>query len=59
MIEDTMSVCPASMNGQGGYDRHSGVQASGGALARPLLMRAACEALSPEGDEAFTAAEYS
>ncbi|MFL5257307.1 MAG: hypothetical protein ACJ8AI_31395, partial [Rhodopila sp.] len=57
-FEEAIPAGPAPMEGHGGYNRRSAVQASGATPALPLLERAAREAALPIGDAAIIVADY-
>ena len=59
-MEDTrLPMSPAPMEGRGGYNRRSAVQAAGASPALPLLEDAALAAVLPEGEaSAVVVADY-
>jgi hypothetical protein len=58
MSDHTMPAGAAPMEGHGGYNRRSAVQASGASPALPLLESAAREVALPAGDGAVVIADY-
>jgi SAM dependent carboxyl methyltransferase len=58
MTEEATPAGPAPMEGHGGYNRRSAVQACGASPALPLLEQAAREAALPAGDATVVVADY-
>ena len=57
-VDRTTPADPAPMEGGGGYNRHSAVQASGASPALPLLVQAAHDAPLPPGDATIVVVDY-